>query len=199
MDEHSFTFAGTCYDYALAGLHMKPRLRIILLTVVLPATVAGLIAAIALVPGSVEGVYYPFSSVSCQGDQFIEIRDGKVVHYATCSSESSLNGFYENDPSGSPMFRFSSDRSGDRGKPWARAEPYLLGTRFHYLSSGKSEWKWKRILTGKMRHHMSSSTIQEVAYEKERLRITTYDSRFKVLHTSFRPMRAASPTSASSP
>lgn len=178
---------------------MKPRLRIILLTVVLPATVAGLIVAIALVPGSVEGIYYPFSSVSCQGDQFIEIRDGKVVHYATCSREASLNGFYENDPSGSSVFRFSSDKSGDRGKRFMRAEPYLLGTRFHYLNSGESEWKWKRILTGKMRDHMSLSTILEVAFEKERIRFTTYDSRFKVLHTSFRPMRAASPTPASSP
>lgn len=183
-------------DPAEAVLKMKPGIRIILLTVVLPATVACLIAAIALVPGSVEGVYYPFSSASCQGDQFIEIRDGKLVHYATCSSEASLNGFYEKDPSGSPMFRFSSDKSGDRGKPWVRAEPYLLGTRFHYLSSGESEWKWKRILTGKMRDLMSSSTILEVAFEKERVRFTTYDSRFKVIHTSFRPMRAASPVPA---
>ena len=123
----------------------------------------------------------------------IHVGDGKVVHYATCTSEASLNGFYENDPSGSPVFRFSSDKSGDRGKPWARAEPSLLGTRFHYLSNGESEWKWKRILTGKMRDHMSSSTIQEVAFEKERLRITTYDSRFNVIGTTFRPTRPATP------
>ncbi len=182
-----------------AAPKMRPRLRIILLTVVLPATVAGLIAAIALVPGSVEGVYYPFSSYGCQGDQFIEIRDGKVVHYLMCTSEASLNGYYEKDPSGSPVFRFSSDKSGDRGKPWARAEPYLLGTRFFYLSEGKSEWKWKRVLTGKMRDQMSASTIQEVEFERERLRITTYDSQFKVLKNTFRPVRAVSPAPASSP
>jgi len=42
---------------------MKLKHRILLLTVILPITLAGLIAAIVMAPGSVEGVYDPFSFV----------------------------------------------------------------------------------------------------------------------------------------
>jgi hypothetical protein len=175
---------------------MKPKRRILFLTVVLPISLAGLVAAILMAPGSIEGVYNPFSTAGCTGDQFIEMRDGKVVQYVTCSPEAYLESYYENEPSGTVAFRFSSEIN---GKPTIRAEPYLLGTRFQYLSDGKSEWKWKRFFTRKMKAHVAAAKIRDIAFESGGTRITTYDSKFNVIDSTLRPMKVSTPAVAPGP
>lgn len=175
---------------------MKPTQRLILLTVVLPLAVAGLATALIMAPGSVDGVYYRFTSAGCVGDQFMEMRDSRVVDYVMCSPQTFLQSYYQAEPSGSVVFTFAS---GSDNKPWARAEPHLLGTRFFYLSDGKSEWKWKRFVTKAMMDHMVSVRITGVFLENEGTRITTYDSKFNVLDSTLRSKRGGSPGPASPP
>jgi hypothetical protein len=94
---------------------MKPNRRLILLTVVLPAAVAGLIAAVVLAPGSIEGVYNPLeisSTMGCACDQFEEFREGRVVFHVMESGQSLMNVYYEKDPSGSVFVRFRQDGRG---------------------------------------------------------------------------------------
>lgn len=175
---------------------MKPTIRLILLTVVLPLSVVGLITAIVFTPGGVEGAYSPISSYGCAGDQFMEIRDGRMVSYVMCSNEGTLHGYYEKDPSGSLVFRLSSDKSSNECKPWARVEPHLLGAWFYYLDSGESEWKWKRYVTSKMKNHMVTAAIKGVESGEKGVSSTTYDYQFHVLDVSFRPKLAVSPAPA---
>ncbi len=176
--------------------NMKPKRRLLLLTVVLPVMLAGLTAALIMAPGSVDGIYNPFTTAGCTGDQFIEMRDGKVVHYVTCSTEAYLQSHYENEPSGSVAFKFSSEIN---GKPMMRAEPHLLGTRFHHLGEGKSEWKWKRFYTRKMKAHVAGAEVRDVVFETDGTRITTYDSKFNVIHSAFRPKKGVGPIAAPGP
>lgn len=180
---------------------IKPTRRLILLTVVLPVAVAGLIAAVVLAPGSIEGVYNPLaisSTMGCDCDQFEEFREGRVVFHVM-GSESFMNIYYENDASGSVFVRVRPEKSGEVGKLLARAEPHLLGTLFHYPHSGKSEWAWKRFVSRKMKDHMAGAKIIGMVREEGGERFFTWDSKFNVLRSTFYPYRKASPATTPTP
>lgn len=168
-----------------------------ILWIAIPAIVLPGVVGIALMPSSVEGVYNPFSSFGCTGDQFMEFKDGRIVTYVTCTNEGLSSCIYEKNASGDTFVKLPPDRSG--GKPIMRAEPHLLGTRFYYLNEGKSEWFWKRFVTRKMKFQMAGSKILEVVQETHGTRITHYDYQFKVIDTSFRPMSGTIPGSWFSP
>ncbi|MGL5017467.1 MAG: hypothetical protein ACRDBP_04995 [Luteolibacter sp.] len=175
---------------------MRLKRRILLLTVVLPLSLAGLVAALVMAPGSVEGVYHPFSTFGCAGDQFMDIRSGKQITYVTCAREAYVGTYYKKDPSGIVVFRLASDPD---SAVLARAEPHLLGTRFHYPDDGTSEWKWKRIFTKKMKALVAGAESREIVFENGGMRIITYDSKFNVINSTFRPGKALPPTGAPGP
>ena len=164
-----------------------------ILWIAIPAIVLPGALAIALMPGSVEGVYDPFSTYGCGCDQFMEFRDGRVVTYVTESKTAILNAFYEKDASGATLVKLASGKSGKNGNPIMRAEPHLLGSRFYYLGEGKSEWFWKRFVTRKMKDHMARAGIRDVVFENDGARTTIYDYKFDVTETSFRSKKAVAP------
>ena len=171
-------------------LKMKPSRRAVVLVMTLAVLLAGVFTGGTLLPGSLEGVYHPFSSYGCDCDQFMEFRDGKVVTYVMDSDVSFLNMNYRKEPSGAILLSLSSRQHGEKSEPIIRAEPRLLGTRFFYLKSGGDEWFWKRFVTGKMRDHMAMARIFDIGFETEGIRFTTYDSNFNVIESTFRPRRS---------
>ncbi len=176
------------------------RRRII--SIALAAIVLPGVLAIAFIPSSIEGVYNPLSvssTMGCDCDQFLEFREGRMIYHVIESADSMMDLYYEKEASGSVAVRILPDESGGKGKLIARAEPHLLGTRFHYPDQGKSEWAWKRYITRGMKAHMAGAKIKELVLEKEGVRINTYDSGFKVLETRFRPKRPATPATPPSP
>lgn len=146
--------------------------------------------AIALMPGSIEGVYNPLSissTMGCDCDQFEEFREGRVIYHVMDDNNAMIAVYYEKEKSGSISVRLLPDNPGEKGRLLAGAEPHLLGTIFHYPETGKSEWAWKRFVTKKMKDHMAGAKIRDLANESDGVRITIYDSHFNVLETKFRP------------
>lgn len=114
---------------------------------------------ILFMPGRVEGVYAPFSSMGCDCDQFMEFRDGRVVNYVMDSADADLMAVYKREAAAGIIVRLSVAGAGGNNQILARAEPHLLGTRFFYCGDGKSEWKWKRYVTAGMRQHIKEAVI----------------------------------------
>lgn len=129
------------------------RRRRIYLTIF--ATLACGMVAIVFMPGPVEGVYAPFSTMGCDCDQFMEFRDGRVASYVMNSEGADPVASYERDAAGGIVVSFPPGGAAASRTVLARARPYLLGTRFFYDGEGNSEWKWKRYVTAKMRDHMA--------------------------------------------
>ena len=177
---------------------MKISRRIILWIVIAIIVLPGFVA-IALMPGSIEGVYNPLSissTAGCDCDQFEEFREGRVISHVMDSHDAMMLVYYEQDKSGSISVRLSPDKPGEKGELLARAEPHLLGTRFYYPDSGKSEWAWKRIVTWKIKAHMAGVKIRGLVPQDNGVSFNIYDSKFNVLNSTFRPKRAANPVPA---
>lgn len=165
--------------------------RRLILPIAISAIVFPGVVAIALMPSSAEGVYNPLSvssTMGCDCDQFVEIRDGRILFHVMEGTESFLNGSYKRDSSGSIIF------TNEDGMPFMRVEPHLLGSRFYYPDTAKSEWRWRRFVTRNMKDHMGRVNIKDIVREKDGLRFITYDHDFRILNTKLYPKPPARPT-----
>lgn len=145
---------------------------------------AGLFFAIALLPGSIEGVYRGIApQCACYSVNFIYCTNERLVLYSSEHPPAEYSGRYEVEKDGSCSLYLFSAWEGASETPLWRAYPHFLVTRV--VEAGKDGktiwcWKWPRIgLIGK------TIREQEIARKtiigKGRVAATYFDSNFRQL------------------
>ncbi|MFA5190587.1 MAG: hypothetical protein WC740_07675 [Verrucomicrobiia bacterium] len=145
---------------------------------------AGLFFAIALFPGSIEGVYRGMAfQCACYSVNFMYCTNGKLIHYSSEHPPAEYLGRYEVGKDGSCSLYLFSAWEGASETPLWRAYPHFLVTRLVDAGKGGQTiwcWKWPRIgLIGK------TIREQEIARKtiigKGRVAATYFDSNFRQL------------------
>lgn len=131
---------------------MKGKKPLLLLRRILLCLVATgfVVTAIAVLPGNVEGQYRDVG-IRCMCDcvNFLQFRNGKIVHYGSAHPPADVIGRYTRNSDGSVDMYFNSFREGTPGEFLGRAYPRLLITKFVWSTDGEIEWgiKYPRVFT----------------------------------------------------
>jgi hypothetical protein len=140
---------------------MKEKKLLLLLRRLLLGLVAAgfVVTAITVLPGNIEGQYRDVG-IRCMCDcvNFLQFRNGKIVHYGSAHPPAKVIGRYTRNSDGSVDMYFDSFREGKPGEFLGRAYPRLLVTKFSWSTDGGTEWGIK---------HPKAFTVGRTIFEQE--------------------------------
>lgn len=133
--------------------------RILLVLLLLAIAFLG----IAFLPGSVEGNYRGIaSSCGCDGISFINLQQGRIIHYFSAHPPASIMGRYQKAPDGGVDLWLTNWLEGEPEKHVFKVYPRFLITKFVSPDEGRDYWCWKWPSLGRIGeslHHQEVSLL----------------------------------------
>ena len=147
-----------------------------------------LIGLVSLLPGKVEG-HYRDVGVRCMCDcvNFLQFRDGKIIHYASDHPPANIIGRYTIDSGGKVTMYYSSYADDVPEEIIGYAYPHFLVTRFSWIEDDSSEWGFKRPRILTIKETIKKQDITTAYINADRSVTTTfYDSFLQPSHEEIR-------------
>lgn len=142
----------------------------------------GLFAGIALLPGSIDGVYQGMApECGCDSVNFLHCTNGRLVLYASAHPPADFVGRYVMGRDGVCSLYLFSVWEGKEDNLLCRAYPHFLVTHFVETGKGgKSYWCWKRPKIGVIGKAMKEHEIvHQIIIGKGCVVTTRFDSGFR--------------------
>ena len=142
-----------------------------------------LVVIVGFLPGSEEGIYRNRSmNCMCDSVNFFQLREGKVLSYASAHPPADLVGRYEIGDDGFVNI-YINPPSAEKGESlFSRFKPRLLFTEFEKPDGNKNEWYLKLGASQEIERALKEHEIKSSVLRKDGTwENTYYDSSFRKL------------------